>query len=51
MITEAELQSILRLQGIDTVSAVKNARMEADGRISVVTYDQKPHAQPDTLTT
>ena len=51
MITEAELQSVLRLQGVDTIAAVKNARMEADGRISVVTYDQKPHAQPDTLTT
>jgi uncharacterized membrane protein YcaP (DUF421 family) len=50
MITEAELQSILRLQGVDTLAAVKNARMEADGRISVVTYDQKPHRQPDELT-
>jgi uncharacterized membrane protein YcaP (DUF421 family) len=47
MITEEELRSTLRLQGVDSFSAVKNARMEADGRISVVTYEQKTHGQPE----
>jgi uncharacterized membrane protein YcaP (DUF421 family) len=47
MITEEELRSTLRLQGVDAISAVKNARMEADGRISVVTYDQKTHNPPE----
>ena len=47
MITEEELQSTLRLQGVDSVAAVKNARMEADGRISVVTYNQQVHSPPE----
>jgi len=51
MITEEELRSTLRLQGIDTLSAVKNARMEADGRISVVTYDQHTHSPSEQQVT
>ena len=47
MITEEEIQSTLRLQGVDSVAAVKNARMEADGRISVVTYDQQTRNVPN----
>ena len=47
MITEEELRSTLRLQGIDDLSVVKNARMEADGRISVVAYDQHTHSAPE----
>jgi uncharacterized membrane protein YcaP (DUF421 family) len=46
MITEEELRSTLRLQGVDNVSLVKKAQMEADGRISVVTYDQHTHSAP-----
>jgi len=47
MITEEELRSTLRLQGVDRLDAVKSARMEADGRISVVTYEQKTHSPPE----
>jgi uncharacterized membrane protein YcaP (DUF421 family) len=47
MITEEEIQSTLRLQGVDNIASVKNARMEADGRISVVTYDQQTRRVPD----
>ncbi len=36
MITEDELLSQLRLQGVSSVSDVKEARIESDGRISVV---------------
>ncbi len=39
MVTEDELMSHLRQQGVDDVSAVKMAYMEGDGRISVVTYE------------
>lgn len=39
MITEDELMSHLRQQGVDDVKAVKMAYMEGDGRISVVTYE------------
>lgn len=36
LITEEELISQLRLQGVDEVSQVKDAYMESDGRISVI---------------
>ena len=39
LITEGELMSHLRKQGIDDVSEVKEAFMEGDGRISIVTYE------------
>jgi uncharacterized membrane protein YcaP (DUF421 family) len=35
-ITEAELMSELRLQGIDSLSRVRRAYIEADGNISVL---------------
>jgi len=38
LITEDELMSQIRQQGIDDLSHVKNAHMEGDGRISVVAY-------------
>lgn len=45
LITEDELMSQLRLQGVDDLSAVREARMEGDGRISVVTRDDQPNAR------
>jgi uncharacterized membrane protein YcaP (DUF421 family) len=36
LITEAELMSQLRLQGIDDVTQVQKAYLEGDGRISVI---------------
>lgn len=36
MLTEEELMSQLREQGIEHVSAVKRARLEGDGRLSVI---------------
>ncbi|MDQ2997850.1 MAG: hypothetical protein M3R61_12440 [Chloroflexota bacterium] len=38
---------MLRLHGVESLAAVKNACMEADGRISVVTYDQQIHSPPE----
>jgi uncharacterized membrane protein YcaP (DUF421 family) len=46
LITEEELKSHLRLQGIEDVSAVKMAHMEADGRISVVPIEQNGSRHP-----
>lgn len=41
MISEDELMSYLRQQGIEDVSEVKTACMEGDGRISVIPKDSK----------
>lgn len=46
LITEGELMSHLRLQGMDDVLRVKQAYMEPDGQISVVTYDGQQKAPP-----
>lgn len=43
LITEEELMSQLREQGLDDVGKVKEARMESDGHISVVQQEQKRH--------
>lgn len=40
LITEEELRSQLREQGVDDVAKVKAAYIEGDGRFSVVTYDE-----------
>ncbi len=40
MITEAELMSQIREQGVEDLSQVKKAFMEGDGRISVIADDQ-----------
>lgn len=42
-ITEDELLSMLREQGVDDVSAVRRAFMEGDGKISVITGDHQRH--------
>jgi uncharacterized membrane protein YcaP (DUF421 family) len=41
-ITENELMTQLRLQGIEELSKVKLSYMEPDGRISAIPYDDKP---------
>jgi uncharacterized membrane protein YcaP (DUF421 family) len=46
MISEDELWSQLRLHGIDDLSRVREARIESEGTVSVVTQDGQPHAQP-----
>lgn len=44
LITVEELESQLRLQGVDDHRTVKCAFMESDGKISVVTYDTRTEA-------
>lgn len=46
LITEEELMSHLREQGLDDVKKVKKAYIESDGRISVVEQEQKRHNEP-----
>lgn len=43
MMTEEELMSQLREQGIEDLSKVKEARMEGDGRVSVIERGGKGH--------
>src|SRR5215216_7891079 len=43
LITEDELMSQLREQGLDDVKKVKEAYMESDGQFSVVQHKQKQH--------
>lgn len=40
LVTQDELYSQLRLQGLDDIARAREARMEADGRISVVRYEE-----------
>ena len=44
LVTQEELFSQLRLQGVDNLSQVREARMEADGRISILHYET--HHEP-----
>jgi uncharacterized membrane protein YcaP (DUF421 family) len=46
-ITEEELMSHVRQQGVDDLSQVKEAYMEGDGRISVITSDSSGRGKPD----
>jgi len=45
LMTEEELMSQIRLQGAADLSRVREACMEADGRISVITRDDVSDAQ------
>ncbi len=40
-ITEEELKSMLRQQGVEDISEVKKAYMEGDGQISVITKEKE----------
>ena len=44
-ITDDELYSMMRAQGIDDLAQVKAAYMEGDGQISVITKDGRPTRQ------
>jgi uncharacterized membrane protein YcaP (DUF421 family) len=50
LITEEELMSQLREQGVDDVGEVKEAFMEPDGHISVVAREQRSHKKADRKT-
>jgi len=46
LITESELMSKLREQGVEDLARVKYARMEGDGQISVITHDNGERPKP-----
>lgn len=46
LLTKDELMSQLRQQGVESIADVKRAYMEADGSISVITYDSKTCPEP-----
>ena len=47
LITEEELKSQLRLQGIEDPAAVKVAYIEGDGRVSVIARDGQSNGAPE----
>jgi uncharacterized membrane protein YcaP (DUF421 family) len=47
LITDDEMMSQLRLQGVDDLSDVKAAYLEGDGRISVVQREPTQHSAPE----
>jgi len=51
LITPEELLSQLREQGVADLAAVKCARLEGDGHVSVIHRDGEPHARRETKTT
>jgi uncharacterized membrane protein YcaP (DUF421 family) len=50
LITDEELLSQLREQGIENITKVKKAYMEGDGHISVISYDDKHQHKKETET-
>ena len=48
LITEEELLSQLRLQGVDNLADVQAAFIEGDGRVSVVKRDESRSGSPDS---
>jgi uncharacterized membrane protein YcaP (DUF421 family) len=48
-ITEDELLSQVREQGLSNIQEVKEAYIESDGRISVIPFDQKAHSTKKTV--
>lgn len=50
LVTRDELESMLREQGVDDIAQVKEAYLEGDGKISVVTKDsgKEHHKEPET---
>lgn len=47
LITEGELMAQLRMQGVERIDEVKRAFMEGDGRISVVTYEEREQRETE----
>lgn len=46
LITDDELDSMLREQGVEDISRVREARMEPDGRLSVITVGEGRQQPP-----
>jgi uncharacterized membrane protein YcaP (DUF421 family) len=46
-ISEEELFTTLREQGVEDISRVRHAYMEGDGRISVITIEEQRHNPPE----
>jgi uncharacterized membrane protein YcaP (DUF421 family) len=46
-VTEDELLGMLREQGVADIAEVREAFMEGDGKISVVTEDHRSHKEPE----
>lgn len=46
LITQKELMSVLRSQGVEDLDQVKEMYMEGDGQFSVITYDEEKHKNP-----
>jgi uncharacterized membrane protein YcaP (DUF421 family) len=47
LITEEELKSQLRLQGVEDPAEVKVAYIEGDGRVSVIARDGRSNGAPE----
>jgi uncharacterized membrane protein YcaP (DUF421 family) len=47
LITEEDIRSQLRLQGIEDLGDVRVVYMEPDGRLSVLRHDGSQHGEPD----
>jgi uncharacterized membrane protein YcaP (DUF421 family) len=47
LITDTELESHFRLQGIENIARVKNSYVEGDGRISVIEQEEHRHEEPE----
>jgi uncharacterized membrane protein YcaP (DUF421 family) len=48
LVTDEELFTMLREQGVNDISEVQQAYMEGDGKISVITVDHRKHKEPET---
>lgn len=46
LITEEEIRTQMREQGIDDVKEIARARLEGDGKISIITRDKAQHRKP-----
>jgi YetF C-terminal domain len=46
MLTEEELESQVRQNGVEDIKEVKHARLEPDGHISVIRYSREDHPVP-----
>jgi uncharacterized membrane protein YcaP (DUF421 family) len=47
LISDSELDSHFRLQGIENSSRVRSSYVEGDGRISVIEQDENRHEEPE----
>lgn len=47
LVTIGELESQMRQQGLESIRQIKEARMESDGSISILTGDGERHRKPE----